>query len=222
MNPESQLQIVSQQIAMLVPTLEGWSTPGKNIEFANIILDDKPQVALEIGVFGARTTLSIALAMRAVGHGVCIGIDPWSAGESVKDMDPVNRDWWGKLDHERIYQGCLTAVATWGLEKHVNLIRARSDDVTPDYSIGLLIVDGNHGPQSIRDVARFAPFVPAGGWVYLDDLDWTGGAVRQAEQNLLGMGFAFVRRSDEGAFYRRVGMVKFSEIQDPKNFNPTS
>jgi hypothetical protein len=196
-------QFVAQQIAYLVPTLEGWSTAGKNIEFANIILEDQPTVALEIGVFGGRTLLSIALAMKAVGHGVCVGIDPWSPAESVKGMDDVNRDWWGKLDHEKIYQGCVQAVETWNLKDHVSIIRARSDDVTPDYEIGLLIVDGNHGPQSIRDVARYVPFVPVGGWVYLDDLDWTGGAVRQAEQDLLRMGFDFVRRSDEGAFYKR-------------------
>ena len=69
--------------------------------------------------------------------------------------------------------------------------------------IGLLVVDGNHGEQSIRDVQRWAPNVTRSGYVYMDDLNWSGGAVQEAERLLLKMGFVPLWPRDEGAFYQR-------------------
>lgn len=197
---------VFNQVALALQGMrDGWSTLEFNVQCAQIVLTTAPACAVEIGVYGGRTTVAIALAMKALGHGVIHAVDPWEAAASVEgQVHPNDREWWGKLDHERIYRGCLTAIETWGVKDHVIVHRARSDDVTPPPEIGLLIVDGNHGPQSIRDVARFAPAVPVGGWAYLDDLDWSGGAVRQAERNMLALGFEFAFARDKGAFFRRI------------------
>lgn len=200
---------VCYQIHTSIPRLEGWASVEKCKDFARIVMALKPEYAMEIGVFGGRGLLAIALAMRANSLGVCYGIDPWSPAESIKDMDKTNADWWGNLDHERIYQGCLEAVSDWNVAAHVAILRMPSDDVCPDpiAKLGLLVIDGSHGPQSIRDVQRFAPLVQLGGYLYADDIGWDGGFVSKAIQLLPAMGFEEVKRVDEGAFFKRSQII---------------
>lgn len=217
------------QIALALQGMrDGWSTLEFNVQCAQIVLNTAKDVGedvvpniVEIGVYGGRTTIAIALALKALDRGAIHAIDPWDAKASVEgQIHPNDQKWWGELDHERIYRGFQTAVDSWGVRKFVEVHRARSDEVVSPGTITLLIVDGNHGPESIRDVGRFAPSVPAGGWCYLDDLDWTGGAVRQAERDLMALGFEFAIGRDKGAFYRRTKVLAFSEAQDPTSFSP--
>lgn len=85
----------------------------------------------------------------------------------------------------------------------VDVRRAKSGDVDAPDGIGLLVVDGNHGPDAIADVEKWAPHVVPNGVVFLDDLDWTGGAVREAAKRLEAMGFTHISNQDTGAFYER-------------------
>lgn len=191
-------------ITGVLPTLDGWCELEKAHALAAAVLTLRPEVVVEIGVFGGRSLIPMAMACQAVGRGKVVGIDPWAAAASVESQDEANRQWWQSCDHERVYQGFLRQVAQLGLQGHVEVRRAKSDDVAPPETIDLLHVDGNHGDPAYRDVRRFGPKVRVGGLAVLDDIGWTGGAVQRGVEFLLSQGFVELYRLGTGALFQRV------------------
>jgi predicted O-methyltransferase YrrM len=193
-----------QQIERLVPTLGGWAIPEKCCEFAATIMSTRPKITVELGTWMGRGAFSMALAHRFVGSGKVWVVDPWSAGASVQGQVGADAEWWGKQEsHEMAYQQFCTSMRELQLDEWIHLQRATSDEAEIPPAIGLLIVDGNHGPQALKDVERWAPAVTGGGIVYLDDLHWTGGAVEAAGARLVEMGFEARFERDQGIFYQR-------------------
>jgi len=202
---------LTQLISANVPTMDGWCSVEKALALANAIIGlprELSAVTVEIGVFGGRSLIPMALAHADMQHGIVWGIDPWQPKESIIGQDEANAQWWGACDHDRIRNNFLGHVTRLGLAKYINVIRARSDDVEPPPVIGILHSDGNHGPQAIRDVERFASHVAVGGFCFLDDLHWEGGNVERAEAKLLAMGFRKTRPIDTGAIFQRVAEPK--------------
>lgn len=189
--------------------MHGWTTPGKATQLYELTLKIKPKVAMEIGVWGGRGILPIALAIKELGTGMVYAVDPWNAKESENgQVEKASADWWGQQDHEAIYQSFLWFVKKHGVEKYVNVNRTTSNDLKPPGEIDLLIIDGNHGEQALLDAKKFAQLVPLGGYCLLDDLDWIGGYVRKAEQFLISLGFAFVKVIDgQTGLYQRMEMA---------------
>lgn len=195
-----------QNITEKACRLPGWSTPEKNIDFASIVLAIKPEVAVEIGVYGGRSLVSIAMAMECVGKGVVHGIDPWTQKDSVEGEAEANVNWWGKLDHESIYRTCVAAVDRFGLGDFVKIQRKRSDEAEVPDDIGLLIIDGNHsGAAPNGDIERYVPKVKIGGFIYCDDIGWIGGAVSKAVERLQNeFGCVLLYPRDEGAMFQKM------------------
>jgi hypothetical protein len=192
-----------------IKTMDGWTTPEKAQVIFDLVMKCKPKVAVEIGVFGGRGTVAIALALKSLGAGKVIGIDPWSAPDSAKaQIDPASEEWWGKVDHERVYKNFLWHLKRQGVENFVEVRRESSDASTPPPEIGFLIVDGNHNEEALADAKKFAPKVTLGGYCLLDDLDWVGGYVRQAEEFIKSIGFAFIKLIDgQTGLYQRVEII---------------
>lgn len=192
-----------QQLETLIPSLDGWCTVERACELAAIVVGLKPQTTVCLGVWGGRDTFALALAHRHNGIGKVIAIDPWKAEASVVGQHGEDAKWWGNQEsHDLIYNRFMATVQNLNIADYIDVRRQRSDDVTPPRNVGLLIIDGNHGPQSIKDVERFAKHVHVGGYVYMDDLAWSGGSVAQAAQNLQAMGFRNLYQRDTGAFFQ--------------------
>lgn len=196
---------VMTRIEQLVPTLHGWCSVEKAQTFAAVILALRPRTTVEIGVWGGRGSLSMGLAHASVGTGRVIAIDPWEASASVEgQINDTDRAWWGAVDHDAIRRGFLMEIERQGLVGFVDVVRRRSRDAEAPDNVGLLVVDGNHGEESIDDVKRFAPSIYVGGFCYLDDVDWTGGSVRRASVLLESLGFRRRYVMDTGEMYQRV------------------
>lgn len=195
---------VFAQIERVLPTLAGWCAMSKATDLAATVLALRPNTVVEIGVFGGRSLIPMAMACHAVGAGKVIGIDPWSQQASAEGYEGKNKEWWGALNHEGVYQHFLTAVDSLGLRDRVEIIRAKSDDAAPPSCIDLLHVDGQHTDQALRDVERFAPKVRIGGFVFTDDDDWDGGGPAAACQRLLELGFVPLYKSGTGTAFQRV------------------
>jgi hypothetical protein len=195
------------KIARINPTLHGWCSDQRAIETAAVVLALRPKNVTVIGVWGGRDTIAAALACRAVGSGSVIAIDPWAASASIEgQLSDADKKWWGEQEkHDAVYRSFVRAMNDNGLGPEViDVRRAKSDAVEPPKEIGLLISDGNHGVQSIRDIERYAPNVTVGGFAYLDDLNWTGGAVMESVQKLISLGFMEIGKRDTGAWFQRV------------------
>jgi hypothetical protein len=183
----------------------GWCSVPKAHTLAAAVLALRPDVSVEIGIWGGRSFIPIAMAHKEIGRGVAIGIDPWSPQASVEgQVQEADRLHWSTADHEVVYQDFMSHINRLGLGGCVRILRSKSDDVQVPEGIGLLSIDGNHAEAAIRDVHRFAPKVRVGGVVYMDDLDWSTGCVRKAFNDILKMGFHELYKMETGAFLQRV------------------
>jgi predicted O-methyltransferase YrrM len=197
------------EIARVLPEGGEWCSEAKASGLAALILADRPHTVVEIGVFLGGSFIPIALAMKFLeqgGHvagGRAIAIDPWDARASVSgQIDEADRQWWA-LDHEPVYWKFLARVERHGLSELVKVERMTSSEAQVPGCIDLLHIDGNHGEQAIADVLRFAPSIPMGGVLVLDDLEWSGGTVARAFLAAEGLGFRELYKLGTGCVMRR-------------------
>lgn len=157
--------------------LEGWCTTEKAEHLAQIILDRRPHLIVEIGVFGGRSAIAMGMACQEAGCGEVIGIDPWTAAAAVEGgTSPENDAWWSKLDYEKIYLGAVGATHALGVDDVVRFERTHDTVMLGEFldgSIDLLHYDGNHSEAvSTRTVRDWAPKVRQGGCLVMDDTHW--------------------------------------------------
>ena len=195
-------------IQTLVPRCHGWCTEGRATALAAAVLTLRPNVTVEIGVWGGRSFLPMALAHKEIGKGIVIGIDPWSPSESAAGQDGKNAEWWGSVDHDLVRQDFFAKIHEFGLGNVIQINRQTSDEFAAhwlaDITIDLLSLDGNHGEQAYKDACNFGPHIRIGGLAFLDDLAWEQGFVRKAEEYLLSHGFIRLYTMDTGAMYQRI------------------
>jgi len=185
--------------------IPGWCVTEKAMVLAGIVATLRPEVSLEIGVYGGSSFLPIALAHKMIGRGIAIGIDPWSNATAMREQTrEIDREWWSSLDLEKIYTGFMENIKLHGLEKFVRIHRNESRNVPPPNQIGLLHVDGSHGDTAVGDMMKFAPKVHPGGFCVTDDTTWHGGAVARGEQRLIGLGFKKLYALGTGAVFQRI------------------
>lgn len=155
--------------------LHGWCPPEKAKELHDIVRTHQPTVCVEIGVFGGKSLIPMAEALRANAAGVVYGIDPW-AQDAVQEAGAGGKDhskWWSKIDLEAIFADFTQAVVDRGLSEQVNVMRMTAMQAAGSFaadSIGVLHIDGNHSEAtSVRDVRMWLPKVHPGGWIVMDD-----------------------------------------------------
>ena len=153
--------------------LHGWCSEEKAGILVDLILMTKPEKILEIGVWGGKSLIPMAYAVKANGKGTVYGIDPWSPGASSVGMDGQNLEWWSQVDHELVYQSLVASIAKFRLEDEIVLMRTTSAEAKLIDDIGLLHIDGNHSDEtSYLDVTKWVPQVKRGGLVIFDDVTW--------------------------------------------------
>ena len=192
-------------LARVQPTLPGWCSVEKTACLASLVLSTHPEVVVEIGVWGGSSAFPLALSLKYVGMGTLIAIDPWERLAAVANQTTSeDRAHWDKQNYEAVYNNFMALLKSFQLDDIVRVERKKSDTVQPPNVIHLLHVDGGHDDSAVRDCARFCPRVSLGGYAVLDDLDWTGGAVRRAEQFILQRGFQKLYEVDKAGVYQRV------------------
>ena len=154
-------------------TLHGWCSDDKAEALMSFIWFMKPTTIVEIGVFGGKSLVPMAFALKSLGRGTVYGIDPWSSEASMEGMEGVNKDWWGSIDHEAILTDLQGHIKKHNLRRYVKLIQATSEAATPIDQIDILHIDGNHSEEtSMIDVIKWVPLVRDGGMIIFDDLTW--------------------------------------------------
>lgn len=166
---------LEKQIRDWVKSSEGWTTEDRALEMAQLILDNKPDVVVEIGVFGGRSFIPQALALKENGRGHIYGIDPWTVECAIEGENEANVNWWRKnMDINVIHQYCVNAVWKYGVQERAIIIRAASQYCPQLFpKIDTLLIDGCHSEvASTRDAEHYLPRVKKGGFVWADDCDW--------------------------------------------------
>jgi predicted O-methyltransferase YrrM len=170
---QSSMQVQQRAIEMM-RQCDGWCSEEKGAFLVSLILDAKPDKIVEIGVYGGKSLVPMACALKANQKGMIVGIDPWDSIESVKELrDEANVKFWERLDHGKIKRTLMMNIYKFNLQQQVTLIEKTSEAVSPITDIGLLHIDGNHSDAaSYFDVCKWAPLVKSGGYIILDDMTW--------------------------------------------------
>ena len=186
---------------------DGWCSLEKANTLAGLIVGMRPMLVIEIGVWAGRSLMPMAMALKAVGKGKIIGIDPWKQEASAEGQTGESFEWWATVDHERVFGDLNNWIAARGVGPFVEIHRCRSDqfehmDTVEKYGmIDLLHIDGNHGEAaSVYDVTHYATNVRVGGFLYFDDIEWA----KKASSMLPGMGFQKLFIIDGGVLCQRL------------------
>jgi len=162
-----------QEALQAMQELEGWCTGFKASVLMDLIFMTQAKTIVEIGVWGGKSLVPMAFALKYLGEGKAFGIDPWSHVESAEGMSGANKEWWSSVDHEAIYQGLVQKIRKFRLGNYINLVRRTSEDAEPIGNIDLLHIDGNHSEKtSLYDVCKWVPLVRKGGVIVFDDMTW--------------------------------------------------
>ena len=203
MIPKLTITQLMMKIEDVVPKLEGWCDVEKAQHLASLVISLRPRVSVEIGVFGGRSLIPTAMGHSLIGSGYALGIDPWASSASLEGMDGENKEWWGKLDHAAIHAGFMSASARLRADNFMKVERMTSDEAISQglipKVIDLLHIDGNHGPQAIKDVDNYATRLRSGGILVMDDCDWAAPAVTQIN----ALGFSHLYDLGTGAVFQR-------------------
>lgn len=174
MNPP---QLKAEIDGCLESVKAGWCLPEKAYRMAQLIVDTKPNLVVEIGVFGGRSLFPQAMALRHNKHGVVIGIDPWRQESTVEGgVGAENHAWWSKLDLHAIHSEFMDNLWRLDLSRWCLPWRCGAEEcfgMFQPQSIDILHVDGNHSEiVSCRDLNLYLPRVRHGGFVWFDDSHW--------------------------------------------------
>jgi predicted O-methyltransferase YrrM len=158
--------------------IDGWCEKEKAKKLYDIISEIKPDICVEIGVFGGSSLLPQALALKHNNKGIIIGIDPWTNSCAIEEMEnKANKDWWGTVNLESVYRKFLEKVKLYEVEKFVQVYRNKSSEVVNRFeenSIDVLHIDGNHCEKlSYGDAVDYYPKIKVGGYVFFDDINWS-------------------------------------------------
>lgn len=162
-----------KNVFKIMSDLDGWCSNHKASVLIDLIYIVRPKVVVEIGVFGGKSLFPIAIALKEIGKGNVIGIDPWNSAESALGLDGENKNYWSRLDHDRIYRDLLLKIEKYGLIGNITLIRETSAKAAPIADIDILHIDGNHSEiSSMIDVYKWVPLVKSGGLIIFNDSNW--------------------------------------------------
>ncbi len=179
--------LMKQNALNAMKQLEGWCSQEKASVLIDLILEMRPQVVLEVGVFGGKSLIPMAFALQHNQKGKIYGIDPWDASRSIEGLETEHAEWWLSIDHDAILQDLRKKINEYGLGDYIELIRATSLNATiKPKEIDILHIDGNHSEEaSFLDATKWVPYVKKGGVIIFDDLDWhsTARAIQWLDEN---------------------------------------
>jgi methyltransferase family protein len=192
---------LKREVCTILPSIHGWCSKEKAVNFMDLVLEVEPEVCVEIGVFGGSSLFPVASALKFLNKGIIIGIDPWDKKECVKYFDPVvdraHIDWWNKVDLNQIYAAYLNMLSKYKLTNHSITMKATSEKAALAIGdIDILYLDGNHGEfAALTDVQLYLPKVRYGGYIWLNDCLWLE---TQNALDLLFESCEMVRSVDDG------------------------
>jgi len=184
----------------VIQPLPGWSSPYKAHRIACLVYGIGAETSVEIGVYGGRSFLGMAIAHKVMAKGTAIAIDPWSNAAAVEGYTGENKVFWENNPLEQIYNGFVRLMRETETSPRVRIVREKSDNVVPPEQIDVLSIDGLHTAQAIRDAIRFGSHVRTGGFCIMDDLEWANDGkqhVMDAVAKLTELGFQELYRVKE-------------------------
>lgn len=163
------------EVADYLPEIWGWCSQEKASQFIDLVLEVKPQVCVEIGVFAGASFFPTAATLKYLGEGVAIAVDAWDIVECIRYLNPEEHAkdirWWARVNMDHIYFAFLNLMRQFELEHTAIVLRMTSQKAASIIgSIDILHIDGGHFEKSaLEDVKSYLPKVRPGGYIWLND-----------------------------------------------------
>jgi predicted O-methyltransferase YrrM len=189
-------------------TLPGWCTIEKANKLIELVSSCKPTLTVELGVFGGRSLLALALASKKENpNSKVIGVDAWEAIASLEGTnDKANDDWWATINYTEIHKIAKQIMIDNNVDSIVELWKGKSADVLYKFefeSIDILHQDSNHSEEvSCKEVELYHSKVKKGGYWIFDDANWR--TTQKAQLNLLEKGYSEIySHNNEWKIYQK-------------------
>ncbi len=169
MTPASRCKAI---VSTKLPSISGWCSMNKASAMIDLIVEVKPAVCVEIGVYSGASLFPTALTLAFLRHGMVYAIDPWSNAECTKNMqdNTAHKDFWARLDLNSSYESCLRMIQENRLGKFCTVLRQTAEqavDSIPD--IDILHIDANHCDQEdLANILLYFPKIKLGGYIWFD------------------------------------------------------
>lgn len=163
-----------QKVLNVRKAVDGWTFEDKSLYLFDLVLEQKPALVVEVGVWRGLSISSFCAASLITGTKVW-AVDPWSE-------EAMAENGYNQMLSERQYQ--LDAIAdqfrrdfkVFGLDRNLTILRKTSWDASFDFadsSIDILHLDGAHMEwDSARDFIAWTPKIKKGGLFIMDDANW--------------------------------------------------
>ena len=98
-----------QELENVLSSLDGWCSTEKARALCNLVEEIKPKLILELGVFGGRSLVPMAITQKNIQCGISVGIDHWSYQSSLEG-DDIGDDveYWKNLNYQSIMYECIS------------------------------------------------------------------------------------------------------------------
>lgn len=164
----------------LLSSLPGWCTPRKALWLADLVSHNQARRICEIGVYGGRSLLPMALRLRGLSGAAAYAVEPWRNDVAVRTpMNEVNDLWWRSVDLRAAKSKFFSAILAHDLIGIVKIVELASNEARLAFledrqmRFDLLHIDGSHAEaQALADVRGWLPLVASGGIIVLDDINW--------------------------------------------------
>lgn len=169
------LERLKQRVRIMMPYAVGWCSAEKAETLLELVLEVKPKVVVEIGVFGGASFFPMACGINHLRSGTIYAVDPWSNTECVKYLDPIedkeHLEWWRSVRLLDVYASFLDKLLLFNYESFTTILKKSSEEAISDIpSIDILHIDGHRSEEiSTLDVKLYLPKVVSGGYICLGD-----------------------------------------------------
>lgn len=194
-------------LVMKIHPLHGWCSYEKGQRLAILAIDMNAQVIVEVGVFGGRSLIPMALGCQFKGSGVVMGIDPWAKDAALEGKnDNLNNDWWGNVvDLELIFSSFVKYVDKYALRDHCKYLRMKSNEAVDqfaDKSIDIFHQDSNHSEEvSCAEVEKWiSKMKTKSAWI-CDDTEWP--TIQKSLRLIESYGFKIDQQYQNWCIYKR-------------------
>lgn len=167
--------MLTEDRQVYIRSLDGWCSPEKADCIHNLVVENKPELCVELGVFGSRSLIAFAYGLRDNSKGIVWGIDPWTKAAAVEgEENTENGKWWASLDMDAIRNNAMNAISRAELWPWTRVIVAKGEECGDKFDgIDILHIDGSHTEEkAMLDATLWMPRVKPGGFVIFDDIDW--------------------------------------------------
>lgn len=189
--------------------IHGWCTVEKANKMIDLVTLYKPSLVVELGVFGGKSLLALALACKSINSmSKVIGIDAWTVDASLEGKNDLENDkWWSKINYSEMQTYTNSIMAINNVGDIVELWKSKSTNVVDkfdDDSIDILHQDSNHSEEvTIKEVELYSKKIKVGGYWIFDDTNWN--TTSKAQELLILKGFIeiYVAPSNEWKIYSK-------------------